>query len=181
MLDLLLSLDRESLRLAEDVEWGPLTALFVLASSFWVKGPLLVALGLVADLRAGRRLPVAALATLVGALLASGVVTVIKDLVDRARPAVADPGLAALVATPSSASFPSGHAGTAFGAATALALLVPRLRVAVLVIAALVAVSRVYLRVHFGFDVLVGAVVGAAVGAGVGLVARRVAHRRLAG
>jgi undecaprenyl-diphosphatase len=174
VLDLLVGLDQESLRLARGVEWAPLTALFVLSSSFWVKGPLLVALGLAADLRERRRVPLVALATLVGALVASGVVTLLKALVDRARPAVSDPSVAALVATPESASFPSGHAGSAFGAATALAILCPRLRVPVLAVAVLVALSRVYLRVHYGADVLAGVAVGIVAGALVAAAGRRV-------
>jgi undecaprenyl-diphosphatase len=80
--------------------------------------------------------------------------------------------LNALVSLPSSASFPSGHAATSFAAAAALSVLVPRLRVPALVLAALVAISRVYLGVHFWVDVLAGAFLGAAIGAGLALGAR---------
>src|SRR3712207_7265323 len=59
--------------------------------------------------------------------------TLFRSLFDRARPA-ASGDWAALIATPSSASFPSGHATTAFAVATAIAMLRPRLRVAVLVL-----------------------------------------------
>ena len=41
-----------------------------------------------------------------------------------------------------------------------------------LVIAALVGISRAYLGVHFVIDVVAGAVLGAALGAGIGLAAR---------
>jgi undecaprenyl-diphosphatase len=57
-------------------------------------------------------------------------------------------------------SFPSGHATVAFACATVLALAVPRLRVPLFVLAALIAFSRVYVGVHYPFDVLAGAVLG---------------------
>ena len=57
-------------------------------------------------------------------------------------------------------SFPSGHATVAFACATVLALAVPRLRVPFFVLAALIAFSRVYVGVHYPFDVLAGAVLG---------------------
>ena len=62
---------------------------------------------------------------------------------------------------------PSGHATTAFAAALAAGLVHPRLRVPLLVLAGLIAVSRVWLGVHYPSDVLVGAAVGSAVAGGL--------------
>jgi undecaprenyl-diphosphatase len=84
---------------------------------------------------------------------------VLKDLIPRARPHVH-----ALVTRPHSHSFPSGHATTSFACATVLALMLPRLAVPLLVLAAAVAWSRVYVAVHYPLDVLAGAVLGAAIG-----------------
>jgi undecaprenyl-diphosphatase len=92
----------------------------------------------------------------------------LKALTDRARPAVHT-----LVAEPSSSSFPSGHAATSFACAVVLAGLLPRFRVAVLVLATLVAVSRLYVGVHFPTDVLAGAAWGGAIGLGVLTLVRR--------
>jgi undecaprenyl-diphosphatase len=168
-----LDLDRALVHAAPSVEEPFLTALFVLLSAWWVKGPLLVAVGLGADLWS-RRLPVTFAAAAVAFLSASLVVTPLKALFGRDRPPDAEPGLASVVALPESASFPSGHSATAFAAATAVAIMCPRLRPYVLVLAAGVALSRVYLRVHFPLDVLAGGLLGAGLGALAVLIARRV-------
>ena len=63
-------------------------------------------------------------------------------------------------------SFPSGHATTAFAAAFLWAAFLPRFRWALYTLAALVALSRVYLGVHFPFDVTYGAILGALIGVG---------------
>jgi undecaprenyl-diphosphatase len=168
----LLDLDRALVEAAPAFESPWLTAVFVVLSAWWVKGPLLVGLGLCSDLWR-RRLPVAFAAAAAATGTASLVTHVLKESVGRARPPVADPGLGSLTAIPGNPSFPSGHSATAFAAATALAILCPRLRPAVLVIAAGVALSRVYLRVHFPLDVIAGGLIGAAFGALCGLVALR--------
>jgi membrane-associated phospholipid phosphatase len=159
----LLWLDRWALEGVEVLHWGPLTALFVLASAWWVKGLLIVGAGAVSDLRA-RRIPVALVAGAIALGIASAAAAVLKDVFDRARPAVVDPGLEALVATPSSASFPSSHAAMAFAAATAVGVLCPRLRWPLLALASVVALSRVYLGVHYCLDIAAGAALGACVG-----------------
>ncbi|MFL5973159.1 MAG: phosphatase PAP2 family protein [Gaiellaceae bacterium] len=87
-----------------------------------------------------------------------------KLLTERARPPLADPSIQALVSLPDSTSFPSGHAATAFAAATAVGMLHPRFRIPLLALAGTVALSRVYLGVHFWSDVLVGSLLGVAIG-----------------
>jgi undecaprenyl-diphosphatase len=146
------------------VETPLLTSLCVLLSAWWVKGPLLVGLALGCDLWRGRA-PVAFLAAIAATLSASFVVSPLKDLFDRHRPPESDPGVGSLVPVPDNASFPSGHAATAFAAATAIAILSPRMRPYALCLAAAVALSRIYLRVHFPLDVLAGGLIGAGLGA----------------
>jgi len=158
-------LDRLAIQASEGLRWGPLTVVFVLASASWVKAPVFVAVGALGDVRARRRLPVASAVALLGAAAGSLLAFLIKEWADRARPPVAGHGIDPLVATPDSPSFPSGHAATAFAAATVVAAFHPRLRVPMFGLAALVALSRVYLGVHYWFDILAGAALGIVVGA----------------
>lgn len=57
-------------------------------------------------------------------------------------------------------SFPSGHAATAFGAASVLALLYPRYKVPLYAAGTLVALSRIVLTQHYPSDVIAGSVLG---------------------
>jgi undecaprenyl-diphosphatase len=136
---------------------------FVVASAWWVKWPLFAALGACGDASRRCRPPLAALCATVAAVAAELLVVVLKVLTDRARPPLADPSIESLVALPDSASFPSGHAATAFAAAAAVGVLHPRFRLPLLAAAGVVALSRVYLGVHYWSDVLVGSLLGVAV------------------
>jgi membrane-associated phospholipid phosphatase len=175
MLSELVEMDRALVGATPALEQPLLTGFFILLSAWWVKGPLLIGLGLGCDLWR-RRAPLAFLAAGVATLAASIVVTPIKDLFERSRPPDAQPGLEALVTLPENASFPSGHAATAFAAATAIAVISPRMRPYALAIAAGVALSRVYLRVHYPLDVLAGALLGSAIGALVAIAVLRIAR-----
>jgi undecaprenyl-diphosphatase len=164
ILNSLVELDELLIEAAPAFEHPVLTAVFVLLSAWWVKGPLLVALGLGCDLWR-RRVPVAFLAAGAATLTASLVVAPLKELFGRTRPPAAEPELGSVVPIPDNASFPSGHSATAFAAATAIAILSPRMRPFALALAAAIALSRVYLRVHFPADVVAGALLGAGIGA----------------
>jgi len=131
------------------------------------------------------RLVLAAIGFRVGFLflaiaLPSLFVTVVKRIIGRARPLVGeqiDPLLfQQWVWRPDYASLPSGHATTAFAAAVAIGVLWPRLRVAMIIYAFLIALSRVVLDAHFFSDVLAGAIVGVV---GALLVRDRFTERRL--
>lgn len=78
------------------------------------------------------------------------------------------------VRRPTTSSFPSGHASSAAFAAMVLSGWDgPRVGLVWWKIAAIVGVSRAYVRIHHGSDVVAGAVVGSA----LGLVGRRIARR----
>jgi undecaprenyl-diphosphatase len=97
---------------------------------------------------------------------------VLKQVVDRSRPAQNEPG-AVLRHSPATQglAFPSGHAIVAFMVAGLLAPYLPRPAcVAAFVLAALICLSRVYLGAHNPLDVLAGAAVGLAIAASLNLI-----------
>lgn len=173
MLAELTSLDLSLMRETVELRSGPATAFFVVASAWWVKGPLLIGLAGLNDAVRRRTLPVAMLITFLAFQLASGLNHLLKITFERPRPPVEDSSIQAVGKLPESFSFPSGHAMSAFAAATAVAVLCPRLRWPALGIAAVVAISRPYLGMHFWIDVVIGSLLGAAVGGLVAWVALR--------
>jgi undecaprenyl-diphosphatase len=175
----LAALDEALLRMVIDIRGGPLTALMTLLSAWWVKGIVIAAIGALADWRRRpRSVPWSALLATAALLIASAASGLLKDVFDRVRPALAEPGVTALVSLPGDASMPSGHAATAAAAAGVVALLHPRLRAPLAALVAAIALSRVYLGVHYPSDVIVGAALGLAIAWLVVALARRVVRRR---
>jgi undecaprenyl-diphosphatase len=104
----------------------------------------------------------AAVAAALSAGLALAIGKVISELVDRARPFVADPGSVHLFTHHApDPSFPSDHATAAFAIAVAIALRKRAWGVAALVAATVLSVGRVAIGVHYPSDVLAGAALGA--------------------
>jgi undecaprenyl-diphosphatase len=89
---------------------------------------------------------------------------VIKWMVGRGRPFVGGKAdafhFAPFNGTEAYASFPSGHAVTAFALAFAVAAVWPRARLAMIVYALLIALTRLVLLAHHPSDVVAGALVG---------------------
>jgi undecaprenyl-diphosphatase len=120
-------------------------------------------LGLALVLALARRRPDLLLLVLAADALADLVAYAIKRFVDVERPPFRYAEPKALVHVPRDHSFPSGHAATSFACATMLAFAFPRLAVPLYLFAAAIAYSRVYVGVHYPFDVVGGALVGISV------------------
>jgi membrane-associated phospholipid phosphatase len=91
---------------------------------------------------------------------------VLKPMGGRRRPARAGDRVPATrqVDMPESTSFPSGHSGSAFAFASAVANSWPPAAGPIQALATLVAYSRVHTGVHYPGDVIVGSTVGSIVG-----------------
>jgi membrane-associated phospholipid phosphatase len=110
----------------------------------------------VAGLVTGNLLPV------LGAVLAAAAVAeTVKHFVGRPRPDV----VPLLVRIHRTGSFPSGHAATSAAAAAALCLVAPELTLVWIGMACAMALSRVYVGVHWPSDVVAGVGLGLVVAA----------------
>ena len=98
--------------------------------------------------------------------LAVGLNYVVKRIVRRPRPLLE--GLPALGRAPSSLSFPSAHTTASFACAVAMTRVDER-AAPLFILAALIALGRPYLGMHYPSDVLGGAILGTALGLAVPL------------
>jgi undecaprenyl-diphosphatase len=92
--------------------------------------------------------------------LSHAAVQILKRTVVRARPCDTGGRPLAMIDHPDPFSFPSGHAAAATAVAATVTLADPRVGAGLLPLAALVAYSRVSLRVHHVGDVLAGMILG---------------------
>lgn len=93
-------------------------------------------------------------------LAADGLSYLLRQWIGRDRPPLVYEDPRPLVGLPHSGAFPSGHAASAFAAATVIAWASRRLAAGAYLLAALVAWSRVYVGVHWPLDVIGGAALG---------------------
>jgi membrane-associated phospholipid phosphatase len=129
-------------------------------SVLWVA----IAAGLASTGTSGRRAAADGLAAIA---VTSAVVNLgLKPLGGRRRPNRAGDRVpeSRQVEMPDSTSFPSGHSGSAFAFATAIANTWPPVAGPIQTLATLVAYSRVHTGVHYPGDVIVGSTVGSIVG-----------------
>jgi undecaprenyl-diphosphatase len=155
--------DRDVVEAFQDLHRGSVNWVFIHLSDWWVKSLLIVAIGLVADVASRRRFPLGGVLAAVSYGVATVLANVLKDAFDRPRPSVGHPEIHPLVTVPLSASMPSGHAAGAFAAALTVGLVHPRIRWPLLGLAGLIALSRVWLGVHYVTDVIAGAALGSIV------------------
>lgn len=113
----------------------------------------------------------AALAGLFALVLGHVASDILKELTARPRPLASLPDVRRLVPEPSTYAFPSGHATSAFSAASGVVLAarrsltrVPSWGWGMLALAIAIAYSRVYVGVHYPADVLAGVGLGIACG-----------------
>ena len=106
-----------------------------------------------------------AIGLILGLIIGNGIV---KNVVSRERPfELADRINRAFpikIPKPTDRSFPSGHTQASFISATILMMAKRKFGIPALILAILIAFSRLYLKVHFPTDVLGGMLMGIAIG-----------------
>lgn len=167
--------DRRVDELLEQLRGNPVAdKLFTTASHVGEFSMIWHAISLSRGLAKGRRDQIVLLAVLIGAeslIVNQGV----KRLFKRTRP-TADGEDGLKVRRPTTSSFPSGHSSAAAFAATVLTMWDgKRLGSVWFSVAGIVGVSRAYVRIHHGSDVIGGFVVGTL----LGVVGRRIARSLL--
>ena len=106
-----------------------------------------------------RKVGVMSAAALICSLIINNLL--LKNIVARIRPYEVVEGLQRLLPAQPDYSFPSGHTGSSFAAAVIFFMYLPKkYGIPAMVLAVLIAFSRLYLGIHYVSDVLGGAFIG---------------------
>lgn len=161
MLDALMNLDGGFLLfLQESVRNPVLDKIMIFITSLGDKGMIwILATVLLLIPKKTRKAGMVSAVALLGSLLFNNML--IKNIVQRPRPYVTLEDLRIIIPRPSEYSFPSGHSSSSFAAAVSFYRLLPKkLGIPAIVLAGLIAFSRLYVGVHYPTDVLAGALMG---------------------
>lgn len=102
----------------------------------------------------------------------------LKNVVGRARPYEMIQDLLPLIKKPKDYAFPSGHTASSFAAAGVLYRKLPkRFGIPALILAVLIALSRLYLGVHYPSDVLCGMISGIGISFAAEIAVNQVSER----
>ncbi len=140
---------------------GPLDGLWVFITHLGDDGLLWIAMGItLLFFKKTRPIGFTVLLSLLFDFLMINVT--LKGVFSRPRPFVVNEAIVTLISKPSPfRSFPSGHSGGSFAAMFALYKWVPKkIGIPALVLAALVALSRLYVGVHYPTDIIGGCMIG---------------------
>jgi membrane-associated phospholipid phosphatase len=158
------ALDRHAVEWLADLHWPVVTPVMKGLTYAGAAGAIWIVIG--AAMAVWLRRPMLLVVLVVSVRLSAILDGALKHAIGRQRPPLADPRVHPLIPVPHDPSMPSGHAMMAFTGAVLLSAVVPRARWPLLALAVGIALSRVYLGVHYPSDVLVGAALGAGIGAG---------------
>ena len=164
MLEFIQGLDANALLwIQEHLRTALLNGPMIFVSTLGNAGIFWIILGLIlAFIPKTRKYGVLALLSLLVCFLFNNIL--LKNLIARPRPYTQIPDLVMLMKCPADHSFPSGHACSSFAVAGSLMWTMKQrwniIRIPALILAILIAISRLYVGVHYPTDVLVGVAIG---------------------
>lgn len=164
MLETLANLDSGMLLFIQDyIRNSILTPIFLIVTKLGNAGIIWIILSIVLLIpKKTRTIGYMSVCALIGSLLINNLI--LKNLVERTRPYEVVQGLVPLLGKQADFSFPSGHTGSSFAAAGILYRKLPKkYGIPAMVLAFLIAMSRLYLGVHYPSDVLFGMLSGIAI------------------
>jgi undecaprenyl-diphosphatase len=85
---------------------------------------------------------------------------ILKNIIQRPRPFLQVPVINLLITKPMSYSFPSGHTASSFAVVGIIFSTIKKFRIHAIILAILIAFSRMYLYVHYPSDILGGILLG---------------------
>lgn len=145
----------------QSIRWNWLNAIMVNASLIGNAGFIWIIIGVLLLLFPLYRTK--GIYYLIVLLITGLIIDFLKNIIARQRPfMVMNQDI--LIPPPSSYSFPSGHTTISFAAAMILHFYFPRLRIYIWTLAGLISISRIYVGVHYPFDVLAGIILGIVIG-----------------
>lgn len=96
-------------------------------------------------------------ALIINSILGEGL---IKNIIQRSRPFTIINNINLLIPAPTSYSFPSGHTSSSFACAIVIAYYLRKLLIPSISLAIIIAISRLYLQVHYPSDIIGGILLG---------------------
>ncbi|WFD09403.1 phosphatase PAP2 family protein [Tepidibacter hydrothermalis] len=160
MLETIQNIDLEILNFIQEVVSNTvLDKLMIFMTMLGNKGIIWIVISLLLLInKKTRRVGIMAMSALIlTAVLGEGL---IKPLLKRARPFIDHPSFNLIIKPPSSYSFPSGHTASSFAVAGVLIRELKKYGIVFLVLATLIAFSRLYLFVHYPSDIVAGIIMG---------------------
>lgn len=167
MLEVMVELDGNILLFIQEVIRNPvLTSVFQFITTLGNVGMIWILISILLLFRKStRKIGYMGLLALVASVLVNNML--LKNIVERPRPYDIIEGLQPLIRRPKDFSFPSGHTGSSFAAATVLYRNLPKqFGIWTILLAVFIGLSRLYLGVHYPTDVLAGMLLGIALGYG---------------
>lgn len=119
-----------------------------------------------------RKYGIILLAVLTAGLIVGNVC--LKNIVMRPRPCWINDSVDMLIRMPKDYSFPSGHTLSSAGAATVITGADKRMGIAAIILAVMIALTRLYLYVHYPTDIIAGAFIGFGLGMAGLIIGRKV-------